>query len=155
MKTWLIPLVLLAGLLPSAARAADPHVARQLEALGYTFEVDEDGDYKMVFTLAEGRTQVVFVRSPVEAYGTLRVREIWSPGLSVDGNAFPAAVANRLLSDSNEAKIGAWVKQGGIAMYVVKIDAAASTEQLSDAIAAAIDTADRLEQELTLGKDEF
>ena len=155
MKRPLLSLLLLAGLTPLATFAADPHVARQLESLGYTYEVDEDGDYKMVFDVEDGRSQVAFVRSPVEVYGSLRVREIWSPGFSVDGNAFPAAVANRLLGDSNAAKIGAWVRQGGTAMYVVKIDATASTEELADAINAAITTADRLEEELTLGKDDF
>ena len=155
MKRPLLSLLLLAGLTPLATLAADAHVARQLESLGYTYEVDEDGDYKMVFDLDDGRSQVAFVRSPVEVYGSLRVREIWSPGFSVDGNAFPAAVANRLLGDSNAAKIGAWVRQGGTAMYVVKIDATASTEELADAINAAITTADRLEEELTLGKDDF
>lgn len=40
-------------------------------------------------------------------------------------------------------------------MFVVKIDANASADQLSDAIDAAIRTADKLEQELTLGADEF
>ena len=147
--------LLLAVLAPSFALAADPYVERQLDGLGYAYEIDEDGDYKMVFDLADGRTQIVYVRSPVESFGSLRVREIWSPGFVVEGNAFPAAVANRLLSDSNGAKVGAWVRQGSTAMYVVKIDASASAEQLSDAISAAITTADKLEQELTLGKDAF
>ena len=155
MKLRALPLLLAASLLPALATAADAHIARQLDSLGYEYEVDADGDYKMVFDLSEGRSQIVFVRSPVEEYGSLRVREIWSPGFKVEGNAFPAAVANRLLSDSNDAKIGAWVRQGSTAMYVVKIDASASAEQLSDAISAAVSTADKLEQELTLGKDEY
>ena len=155
MKLSVLPLILAAGLLPAAAQAADAHIARQLDSLGYDYEIDDDGDYKMVFNLAEGRTQLAFVRSPVEEYGSLRVREIWSPGFRIEGNAFPTAVANRLLSDSNDAKIGSWVRQGNTAMYVVKIDASANAQQLADAISAAISSADKLEQELTLGKDEF
>lgn len=155
MKRRLLPLLLLSVLTPAVAGAADPFIKRQLDGLGYDYEVDDDGDYKMVLELEDGRSQVVFVRSPVEDFGSLRIREIWSPGFVVEGNAFPAAVANRLLGDSNNAKIGAWVRQGSTAMYVVKIDASASAEQLADAILAAVTTADRLEQELTMGKDDF
>ena len=95
------------------------------------------------------------MRSSTENYGSLDVREIWSPGFRIKTGDFPVAVANRLLIDSNNAKIGSWVRQGEMAMYVVKIDSNASAEQLSDAIDAAIKTADKLEQELTLGADEF
>lgn len=139
----------------AAASSADPQVARQLDALGYEYEIDDDGDYKLVFSVEDGRTQLAYVRSPVEQFGTLRVREIWSPALRVEGNAFPSAIANRLLSDSNSAKIGSWVRSQDIAMFVVKIDPNAPSEQLADALQAAIHTADKLELELTLGKDEF
>lgn len=64
------------------------------------------------------------------------------------------AVANRLLEDSQDAKMGGWVKQDTTAMFVVKIDADATADQLSDAIDAAIRTADAMELELTK-KDEF
>ena len=67
---------------------------------------------------------------------------------------FPVAVANRLLEDSQDAKMGGWVKQDTTAMFVVKIDADATPDQLSDAIDAAIRTADAMELELTK-KDEF
>lgn len=160
MRRRFLPLLLSAALLPAAvlaapARPADPLVEGQLKALDYSYEIDEDGDFKLVFDLEDGRSQLVFVRSPVEEYGTLRVREIWSPGFAVEGDDFPAVVANRLLAESNDAKIGSWVKQGGTAMFVVKIDAAAPADQLADALSAAVHTADALEEELTLGKDEF
>jgi hypothetical protein len=134
---------------------ADSAIGRQLDSLDYTYEVDEDGDYQMVFDMEDGRSQLVYVRSAIENYGSLSVREIWSPGFRIKGGDFPAVIANRLLSDSNSAKIGSWVRQDEVAMYVVKIDANASADQLSDAIDAAIKTADKLEQELTLGADEF
>lgn len=150
-----LPLPVLAQATKAAASKADPAIARQLDSLGLEHEVDADGDYQMVYELDDGRTQLVYVRSAVEHYGSLRVREIWSPGFQIKGGDFPAAVANRLLVDSNLAKIGSWVRQGDTAMYVVKIDADASADELSDAIDAAIRTADKLEQELTLGADAF
>lgn len=136
--------------------AAEPDAAtgRLLDTLEYKYEVDEDGDYRLVFELEGDRTQMVFVRSSVETYGSHRVREIWSPGYKSATPQFPAAVANRLLEDSNESKMGSWVKQEDLAMFVVKIDADANAEQLSDAIDAASRSADAIELELTK-KDDY
>ncbi|WP_422507979.1 hypothetical protein [Stenotrophomonas sp. GZD-301] len=138
------------------AHAADPDkvVGATLDKLDYTYEVDEDGDYKLVFDVEDGRSQLVYVRSAVEEFGSHKIREIWSPGYTSPGKQFPAAVANRLLEDSQDAKMGGWVKQGELAMFVVKVDATASPDALSDAIDAAIRTADAMEKELTK-KDDY
>lgn len=138
----------------AAAAAPDRALGRLLDGLQYQYEVDEDGDYKMVFDLEDDRTQLAFVRSSVETYGNHHIREVWSPGYRSPGAQFPAPVANRLLEYSNSSKLGSWVKQGNTAMFVVKIDADASAEVLSDAINAAVQSADELELELT-SKDEF
>jgi hypothetical protein len=149
----------LAGVLAGvsgATFAAEPDraVGRLLDGLEYKYEVDEDGDYKLVFDLDNDRTQLVFVRSSVETYGSHHVREIWSPGYKSPGPQLPALVGNRLLEDSNDSKLGGWVKQGDLAMFVVKIDADASADVLSDAIDAASKSADAIELELT-SKDEY
>lgn len=138
------------------AFAAEPDkaVGRHLDKLGYKYEVDEDGDYRMVFETEGDRSQLVYVRSNVEDFGSHNVREIWSPGYQATADSFPQAVANRLLDDSNDSKLGGWVKQDRVAMFVVKIDADAGPESLSDAIDAAVRTADAIELELT-GKDDF
>lgn len=136
------------------AAEADKAVGRALDTLKYTYEVDEDGDYKMVFDMDDGRSQLAFVRSTVEEFGKHRIREIWSPAYNSPGKQFPAAVANRLLEDSQDAKMGAWVKQDQLAMFVVKVDANAPPEALSDAIDAAVRTADAMELELT-EQDEY
>lgn len=137
-----------------AAPAPDRALGRLLDSLKYTYEVDDDGDYKLVFDTEGERSQLVFVRSAVEKFGSHHIREIWSPGYRSPAAQFPATVANRLLEDSNASKLGGWVKQGDLAMFVVKIDADASAEQLSDAIDAATRSADAIELELTK-KDEF
>ncbi len=151
--------IAVAALLATAAGSAvagepDRATGRLLDSLGYKYEVDEDGDYKLVFDLDNNRTQLVFVRSSVETFGAHHVREIWSPGYKSPSPQFSAAVANRLLEDSHESKMGGWVKQGELAMFVVKIDADASAEQLSDAIDAASRSADGMELELTK-QDEY
>ena len=138
----------------AADQSADRAIGRQLDQLKYTYEVDADGDYKLVFDTEDGRTQLIFVRSNVETFGAHHVREIWSPAYRARGAQFPAPVANRLLEASNESKLGSWVKQGDTAMFVVKLDADASVQSLSDALDAALRTADAMERELT-SEDEF
>ena len=155
MKMLPVILLLTTALAAGAAAAeADPAVASQLDALGTSYEIDEDGDYMMVFEAGEGRSQLVYIRSPIYEYGAHTIREIWSPGYNAPGKQFSAAVANRLLEDSQDAKLGGWVKQEQLAMFVVKVDANASADALSEAIEAAMNTADAMELELT-GTDEY
>lgn len=138
-----------------SAADADTAIGRQLDSLDQTYEIDEDGDYRLLFDMGGDRTQLVFVRSPVYQYGTHEVREIWSPAYRADNGAFPAFVANHLLEASYETKLGAWTKNGDYAMFVVKLPVRASNEELADAMEAAREAADRMEIELTGGGDEF
>ncbi|GAA5074391.1 hypothetical protein [Lysobacter panacisoli] len=136
--------------------SADAGIAKQLESLDYEFEVDDDGDYRMIRDMDDDRTQLVFVISKVESYGVHKIREVWAPAYrSPEDDALPADIANRLLADSQDSKLGSWVKQGDMAVFVVKIAADASTPELKDAIEAAAKTADEMESDLTDGKDAF
>jgi hypothetical protein len=162
-----LPLTLLAlSLLPSAALAAaapgtqrsnvaDSRIAQQLDALGYHYDLDEGGDYRLTFRLEGERSQLVYVISGVEEFGAHRIREIWAPAYRAPGALIPADVANRLLEDSQTSKLGSWVKQGDMAVFVVKIPADASQQQLDDALDAAMRSADQMEAALTPDKDEF
>ena len=153
--------ILLAIFVPVAARAAepapvpDPGIRAQLDKLGYKYDIDEDGDFKLTFKVEGERTQLVYVRSQVEDYGSHRVREIWSPAYVSDRDQFPVDIANRLLQATQDSKLGAWAKQDRYAVFVVKLPAAASSEQLDDAIEAAIRSGDEMEASLTPGKDQF
>ena len=145
---------------PAAKSKADPAIGRLLDKLDYKYDIDEEGDYRLTFGLGEedekkGRSQLVYVRSPVETYGSYRIREIWSPAYQASGDQFPAAVANRLLQATNESKMGAWAKQGKYAVFVVKLAADADASALDDAMEAALHSADEMEAELTPGKDDF
>jgi hypothetical protein len=153
----LLALALLAS--AGAAFAADAPVpdaklAAAMKAADLEYDVDEDGDLKLVFELDNKRTQLALVRSKVESYGDQRIREVWAPGYKASGKSFPADVANRLLVDSMDSKLGGWAMQDGIALFVIRIPADASPAVLRDAIEAAADTADKMEAELT-GKDDF
>nr|WP_295379931.1 hypothetical protein [Pseudoxanthomonas sp.] len=139
-----------AGVSGAHAVEADPAIAKQLKALGYEYEVDEDGDYKLLMATGdnEERSQIVYIRSAVETYGKHRVRELWSYAYQSPSDSLPAVVANRLLDASNALILGSWVKQERSAVYVAKLPADASTELLEDAISAAAVSADAMEVEL-------
>lgn len=150
--------LLLASAVPAAVAATpDAGVKKQLDALGLHYKVDDDGDFDVVFDVDEAgkRTQIAYVRSTVETYGSLRVREIWSPGYRIPDGKLSAAIGNRLLEASHEAKLGAWTRQGGYAVYVVQLPADADAKALQDAVEVAVRSADEMEAELTPGKDEF
>ena len=139
----------------AAAGVADNAVKAQLDAKGIKYQIDKDGDFRIVYQLDGGRTQVAWVRSTTSSYGSLKIREIWSPGYRSDGNDFPARIANDLLARNHLVKLGAWETQKNVAMFVVKIPADASADQLVDAVAVAVDSADEVEKEITGSKDEF
>ena len=159
LRSKLSPALVLAfgALLAPASLAAgppDPAVKAALDAEKIKYEVDSDGDYKVTFDLGNDRTQVVWIRSATESYGSLKVREVWSPGYKLSGE-LPAKIANRLLEHSHGMILGGWTKQKAFAMYVVKILATATPQQVRDAAEAAADAADEIEQELTPGTDEL
>lgn len=149
-------LALAACLAAPAALAGtpDPALKALLDKQKIKYEIDSDGDYKITFDLGGGRTQLVWIRSATDSYGSLKVREIWSPGYKLDGE-LSAKIANRLLEHSHSMILGGWTKQKTYVMFVVKILATATPQQVRDAAEAAADAADEMEQELTPGTDEL
>jgi len=57
----------------------DHRVSSILDQLGLNYEVDGDGDFRLLFGLGDGRSQLVFVDSKTYRYQGLEVRSIWSP----------------------------------------------------------------------------
>jgi hypothetical protein len=138
-----------------AAGTPDNIVKAQLDSKGIKYKIDKDGDFEIVYKTVGSRTQVAWVRSTVNTYGSLKIREIWSPGYKSDSNDFPVSIANKLLNKNYLATLGAWEAQGDMAVFVVKIPADASADQLVDAVESAVDSADEVEKELTGDKDEY
>lgn len=152
---------------------ADPRVKAALDQIGYKFQLTEDNDYKLVpiqteqaGTGADGkaifRSQLVYVNSNVEKYGTLEIREVLSPAFLSNG-PLSAAVANRLLRENNSVKLGSWrlvvINSGAnagkyLAMYAAQIAADSDAEALRLTIKSVILIADRMEKELT-GTDDY
>lgn len=131
----------------------DPAIAAQLDAHGTPYRVDEDGDYRIIVTISEERSQLVWVRSKIHTSGSHRVREIWTYGMRSDERRIPAHIANRLLMENFELVLGAWARDGGNAILVLKIDADADAQTLDEAIDLAATIGDRMEQRLVSGDE--
>jgi hypothetical protein len=152
---------------------ADPRIKVALDQIGYKFAMTDDNDYKLVpiqteqsGTGADGkpvfRSQLVYVNSNTEKYGTLEIREVLAPAFLSNG-PLSAAVANRLLRENNSVKLGSWrlvvINSGQnagkyLAMYAAQIAADSDAESLRLTIKSVILIADRMEKELT-GMDDY
>ncbi|MGD0999565.1 MAG: hypothetical protein ABSA67_02595 [Candidatus Brocadiia bacterium] len=142
---------------PDQKSAPDPRIKQILEARKIGYELTRSGNFKVTFTFKNGRSQVVIISSATYRYMNLEIREILSPAYR-SAAPFTAEVADRLLSDNNDKKLGAWVmqkdKDGYYAMFVTKIPADSSDESFISALRLTVEAADEMEKELT-GKDEF
>lgn len=158
---------------PAKKPPADPRIKAALDEIGYKFELTDDNDYKLVpiqteqdGTTADGkpkwRSQLVYVNSNTEKYGTLEIREVLAPAFLSNG-PLSAAVANRLLRENNSVKLGSWrlvvINSGAnagkyLAMYAAQIAADSDAESLRLTIKSVILIADRMEKELT-GMDDY
>jgi hypothetical protein len=136
----------------------DARVKAALDAGGLKYEVDKDGDFKIVLDLGEGRTQVAFISSKTDKIQGLEIREIFSAAYIVEG-ALPGDVSNKLLLASRTRTIGAWevMKTGNsqLVVFSTKIQSSISPVDLKTSIIYTMVSADKMEKELTNGKDTF
>jgi hypothetical protein len=153
---------------------ADPRVKGLLDEIGYKYELDANNDYKLVpirteedsgKTGADGkpamRSQLVYVNSNTERYGSLEIREVLAPAFLLD-NPPSAEIANRLLRENNTVKLGAWrmvvINNGPnkgkwLAMFAAQIAANSDAESLRLTIKSVILIADRMEKAVTNADD--
>lgn len=158
----LLPFLLLgsalaaAPLLSSAQQAEyDASVKKTLDKADLKYEIDEDGDFKMVIGLEEGRTQLVFVYSSVLTYDGVNVRTIMSP-LKVADNREELSedLLYQLLVENGENKIGSWeiieAPDGKLMFqYVVKVPTDLNADDLRSMIGLAAVAADQIENKIS------
>jgi len=152
-----LPITLLAGLFlllpPLSVHAGDAAVETRLNARGLKYEIDGDGDYKILISYKdEGRTQLVFVSGATESVKGLVVREVFSPAGRVGDDGL-GSKALSLLEESRTQKIGAWEVSDDVLYYVIKLPDSVDATQLEAAIEIAAESADNKEIELSGDKD--
>jgi len=134
----------------------DPRVEKALKKLGLKYEVDKDGDFKLIFSVEDDRTQVVFINSTTETLGKMEIREIWSPTAKFSSTP-PSALSQALLEKNSTFKIGSYqYKKSGGNYYLVfsaHLSAEAPAEELGSIVAAVAKTADATEKEIMQSDD--
>jgi hypothetical protein len=93
---------------------ADRRVAQALRAAGYSYTVDDDGDYAVTVRFREdNRTQLVWIASSTREIAGAEVRRVWSPAYK-STKPLSASLARRLLEENLGTGIGYWAaaKQG-------------------------------------------
>lgn len=148
-------LAALAVLIPASTQAADNAMKAKLEVLGQKFEIDKDGDFKMVFSFSEDkRSQVVYIAGTASELGPIKIREIFSPVAKLKDDKI-GEKALQLLADNAKFKIGAFEVQGDFLVFNVKLNEDASGDQLWRAISSTAVLADEKEKELSGARDTF
>ncbi len=162
-RTVISAVVLLALLLAGTAQAQlgddapayDERVGDILDELELKYTIDDDGDFRVIFGMGDGRSQLAFIMSDTNEYLNLEIREIWSFGYRAPSGEFPGSIANKLLEDTFPKKLGAWAKLNDRAVFVVKLSANADSESLLSALTMALEAADEMEKSLSGDTDEF
>ncbi len=139
-----------------AAPPLDARVEATLKAAGLPFTID-GGDFRLNYTLPDGRTQLVWIASKTTKIADTAFRDVWSVANRGKGE-LPAELANHLLKENVRMVLGAWqVSQGEgeyLVVYSYAIPADTTPGFLQEVIEAVTISADRMEKELT-GQDEF
>ena len=117
----------------AAGNAADASIGKKLDAQQLKYDVDGDGDYKLLFEAKDGRSQIVWVRSQVETLGGMRIREVLSIGgklSKVKGTediAAQAVLTSGAMLKSSSQKLGGWVLkpdgEDSVFYYVAQVPA--------------------------------
>lgn len=128
-----------------------------LDQSGIPYEINEQGNFKIVRKFENERTQLVLIYGRVWDYQGIKIRELWAPAFRLGGD-LPADLANRLLQMSQVAKIGGWqvieVGQDRLVTYAIKVVDRMTVDELRKWIDYVASYADATELEVT-GKDDY
>lgn len=138
------------------ANAQDRTVEIRLVELNLDYEVDDDGDYAIVFNYTdEDRTQLVFVLTATQQINNVTIREVIAPTARVKENGIDGDVALMLLKNAAGNKIGSWEIRGEVLYFVAKVAEPVNSADLGTVLEAVAATADDMEIVLTNNGDEM
>lgn len=143
-------------LVGTPASAEDAMVKQRLDAIGYDFNVDKDGDYKIVIKYSDQkRSQVLWVSGKTEDFGGFTIREVYSPAAKIKQDHFDGDRALSALAAGSKKKLGDWEIRGDALYFVVKVPEPISAAQLKTVISVVAATADDMEIEISGSRDEL
>lgn len=143
--------------LAHAASSGNAILELKLKGSELPFEVDSDGDFKVIINWTQDkRSQLVFVSPKVEEINGVQFYTAFAPAfLEKDGKKLDAARLRSLLKQNANYKIGAWMISGNGLYFAAKLPTSIEPAQLRTLLSAVAEQADNLEMELTPGKDDL
>lgn len=137
--------------------AGDRRVAPLLDKAGIDYSIDDDGDYKIILDVGDGRTQLLYVISNTNQVDNMEIREVWSFSvIKEDGLTYEEL--DRMLRENARLKLGCWqvVTNSGkdVALFCVQMDANSNSETLGNIVRYVASKADALEKDI-LGTDDL
>ncbi len=140
--------------MPPFRRTTSSVIRELLEEAGLEYDIDKDGDFKLVAHWKNGRSQVLYIDSEAEEFEDQEIVTIWSPAHRVNV-AQRGSLGMALLLDSGTRKIGAWEASQldsfvYLIYYSVKVPLSSLTPDFLEAICHVVaEAADLLEKELS------
>jgi hypothetical protein len=139
--------------MPGEKPGGDPRVQRALDSKGLKYVTTDAGDFKLLFTLDNSRSQLVFVTSQTEEFAGLEIRDVWSIASIGDG-VLDLELMRYVLKRNGEVKFGAWrvieSDEGEpILAFAAHTPADADGDTLSSVLQFVTNQADQLEGKVT------
>jgi hypothetical protein len=121
--------------------------------LGIPYEIDEEGDFRVQFDLADGKKQTGYLRSKTYDFEGIELRDIDSAAMC-SAVPFDARTIDLLLQENIRLKLGAWsvvADDDGyhLAIFKVRVPASAHGQQLFAVISAVLRVASDMESRLS------
>lgn len=118
----------------------DARVRQRLERTDLKWSVDEDKDFKLIFSDDDVDDVHIFVMSNTNTVRGLEYRSIWAIPKCGDFE-WSYAIMERMLEANGRYVMGSWVKSKNNARFEIKIPADCSAKELEAYIRIAVSTA--------------
>ncbi len=135
------------------SKNGDSRVKSRLDELGLKYEIDDDGDFRVVFNFEDDRVHEGFVLSETSRFEGLEIREIISVGHVSEG-PLDADLANAFLIFNSNVKFGAWQIRSNdgercVVIFSALVAADINSESLDVVLRAVIVTAENVKRKLS------
>ena len=130
----------------------DSRVKSRLDELGLKYKIDEDGDFRVLFSFEDGRKHEGFILSETSRFEGLEIREVISVGHVSDG-PLDADLANAFLIFNSNVKFGAWQIRSNdgercVVVFSALVAADTDSKSLDVVLRAVIVTAENVKRKL-------
>lgn len=158
MRKYTFIIAAIAALTIGVTYAQDSRIKRVLDQSGLKYTTSSNGNFKMTFSLSEGRSQIVVINGEMHVFSNEPIVEIWTPVYK--GKSIENETLAMLLITGFKKKIGGGeVTMEGddiYGLYVVKIPLSAFTAKYAKDLCWSIaGTGDEVENKLMSGSDDF